>query len=737
MFLNRVSKRRNELLPDDHACVPRRCVCDRCLSESTNASRIRLFFFDRVIPLQRRWASVFYSMFRSKRGRSGRFINAFVSLMLFFCISSHISASPLFITNSTLSIDDLNGQVFTPAEIPSSGVKASMKVRFNENVLIFLIGGLAVTIIILVYLAVHLRRQGSVRCASEQRFALAVSGANDAIWDWDIENGDAFFSPRLMEMLDYVGDSEPAKNNVQDWKDRIHPDDRERTLVMLEEYLRGNGDLFASEHRLRTRWGDYIWVLVRGKAMRNAAGKTIRISGSITDITIQKQQEAALQHHTLHDSLTGLPNRTLLKDRLQQAVFFSRRENKPLALLLIDLNRFKEINDTLGHQIGDRLLQHVGTRLLHLLRDTDTVARLGGDEFAVLLPDASRAYARQNAQNILKALEQVFEVDGHELFVDGSVGIALYPQHGDDAQTLMQRADIAMYVAKRFNSGFSVYDIQQDQHSVGRLALISDLHSAINHDALELRYQPIFDLRNGSITGIEALLCWNHPERGFIQPDEIIPVAEHTGLIRPLTLWVFNTALRQCAEWRRRGLDLKVAVNLSTWNLHDYELYQQIKGRLTAWDLPASCLVIEITESAMMADPDRAMEILTHLSAMGVQVSVDDYGTGFSSLAYLKKLPVDELKIAKPFVSGMTEDENDGIIVRSTIDLAHNLGLRVVAEGVENKDTWELLVILGCDAVQGYYMCRPQPADILERMFEESFNSDYGDKGASLPEPAT
>jgi len=426
-------------------------------------------------------------------------------------------------------------------------------------------------------------------------------------------------------------------------------------------------------------------------------------------------RQRELEHQALHDALTNLPNRTLLQDRLQQSVVVAQREGTSTALLIMDLDRFKEINDTLGHHVGDLVLQQVGARLTELLRESDTVARLGGDEFAILLPGGGEEGAERIARKTLNALERVLRVAHHNLYVGGSIGIALSPEHGTDVQTLMQRADVAMYVAKRKNVGYSVYSSAQDQYSVGRLALVSELRSAINTDQLELHYQPKLDVKTGRMVGVEALLRWDHPVRGNITPEEIIPVAEQTGLIKLLTLWVLERAIRQTAEWRRRGLDIHVAVNLSVWNLHDPDLERQIAHSLDQWELPPERLVLEITESATMADPHHALETLLRLDAMGMRLSIDDFGTGFSSLAYLKKFPVDELKIDKSFVIDTFVDENDAVIVRSTIDLAHNLGLEVVAEGVEEKDVFDMLYVLGCDIAQGHYFSRPlAPAELFE-----------------------
>jgi diguanylate cyclase len=427
------------------------------------------------------------------------------------------------------------------------------------------------------------------------------------------------------------------------------------------------------------------------------------------------RQAAASQHQALHDPLTGLPNRELFGDRVEQAIRASDRGLQPASLLLLDLDRFKDVNDTLGHHHGDRLLGEVAARLTGTLRAVDTVARLGGDEFAVLLPDATADGAAAVAQKVRAALHQPLTLDGVGLDLDASIGIAVYPDHGGDAAELLQHADVAMYAAKQAHAGFVVYDPAVDQHSPKRLALLGGLRRALERDELVLHYQPKADLHTGKVLGAEALVRWHHPAHGLLGPGEFIPLAERTGLIHPLTRWVLDAALRQAAAWRRAGHQLSVAVNVSTRSLLDREFPDQVADRLTAWEVPATSLVLEVTESAVMADPVLALEILGRLHALGVGLALCDFGTGYSSMAYLKALPVDELKVDRSFVGQMATSTSDAVIVRSTIDLGHNLGLHVVAEGVENQATWEELAALGCDTAQGYHLGRPMPADELEQ----------------------
>lgn len=431
----------------------------------------------------------------------------------------------------------------------------------------------------------------------------------------------------------------------------------------------------------------------------------------------------ALEFQAMHDALTGLPNRTLLMDRLAQAIRTAQRGRHSLALMLADLDHFKEINDTLGHPVGDAVLQQAAERMRHVVRDSDTVARLGGDEFAFLLPTANDAQARRIAIKLLRAFEAPFVVDGHSLTVGASIGISVFPQHGADGSTLLRRADVAMYEAKRGHRGQALYEREYDLHSARQLAFRNELRTAIAGNQLLLCFQPVLDLASNEVSGVEALVRWRHPRRGVLYPDDFIPLAERTGLIRDLTLWVISSAVEHCHAWSSLGLELRVAVNLSAHNLHDAEL-PRIVDRILAGDgrerssAPVK-LRFEITETAVMPGPSQAFEVLNRLSAQGVRISIDDFGTGYSSLAYLKRLPVDELKIDRSFVTSMVHDSDDAVIVRSTIDLAHNIGLRVVAEGVEDEATRELLAAMHCDAVQGYHIGRPMEARELVTWLRE------------------
>jgi diguanylate cyclase (GGDEF)-like protein len=435
-------------------------------------------------------------------------------------------------------------------------------------------------------------------------------------------------------------------------------------------------------------------------------GEFGRLAETFDEMAASLQTNATvLEHQGTHDLLTGLPNRLFLRDHLRSAVLAERDEKTSVALLLVALDGFKEINDTIGHQNGDLLLQQVGQRLRGIFGEAAVLARFGGDEFAVLRPQADTQQATQCAQTILKAFEEPFVLEKLLVAVEASVGIAFYPEHGKDPDLLLRRAEVAMYLAKEEKTGYAVYTPEKDQYSPKRLTLLAELRRAIEEQQLFLLYEPKIDIRSGTATGVEALVRWRHPQLGIVPPDQFIALAERTGLIKPLTFWVLNEAMRQCKSWHQSGLSVSVAVNLSSRNL-ETDLVDHISRLAESHNLAPKWLELEITEGTIMRDPEHARGILARLGEMGIKISIDDFGTGYSSLSYLSNLPVDELKIDKSFVMRMTTDENSAVIVRSTIDLAHQLGLKVIAEGVETQDILNRLEGLGCDAAQGYYISR-------------------------------
>ncbi|MGH2682868.1 MAG: putative bifunctional diguanylate cyclase/phosphodiesterase [Actinomycetota bacterium] len=431
-----------------------------------------------------------------------------------------------------------------------------------------------------------------------------------------------------------------------------------------------------------------------------------------------QQQAEENRHQALHDTLTGLPNRTLFHDRVHQALLTARRDGLRLAVMIMDVDRFKEINETLGHQNGDRLLRLIALRLKGSLRESDTIARLGGDEFGLLLQRVEQpGAAAQVARKVIKALkDQPLVVGGLTLDIGASLGIAQFPEHGEDVDALLQRADVAMYAAKESLAGYETYREDHNRYSPSRLALAGELRRAIEERALILHYQPKAELGSGRIRGVEALVRWHHPTRGLLTAEEFVPLAESTGLIKGLTLLVLEAGLRQLRTWRRSGMEITVAVNISAANLHDPRFPREVKQLLRRWKVDPSWLELEITESSIMKDSARALEVLAELSAMGVRLSIDDFGTGYSSLAYLQQLPVQEIKIDKSFVLGLVADPSAAMIVRSVIDLGRNLGLSVVAEGVETEAIWRQLNDLGADLAQGFYLGKPAPSDETGRL---------------------
>ncbi len=564
--------------------------------------------------------------------------------------------------------------------------------------------------------------------ASEERFRAQYQGFPLPTFTWRREGADWIFSDcnaatdtltsgRLRSRL-----GRPARELFADIPD---------ALAQLDRCAR-EGTIVRGERK---------WLLPTHPDPRNIVETWVPVTPDlimhhVEDVTARVQAEEALRHQAQHDSLTDLPNRTLLHARLAAALGDAADAPRPLALLLLDLDRFKEVNDTLGHAQGDGLLREVADRLRGLLRAGDTVARLGGDEFAVLLPGADATAAQHVAVSLRVALDRPVFVDGHLLRAGVSIGIALAPAHGADGTTLLRRADVAMYAAKRDRLGQALYAPTQDQHSPERLARIAALREAIEQGALVLHYQPQIDLTSGRVLGVEALVRWPHPLHGLIPPDQFIPLAEQIGLINPLTDWVLGEAIRQCRAWQRAGLMLSVSVNLSMWNLHDPTLPARVGGLLQEHGLSPAWLRLELTESTLMADTERTMDVLERLAALGLRLAVDDFGAGYSSLAYLKKLPVDELKIDKGFVQAMGTEATDAAIVAATVALGHALGLRVVAEGIEDRATWNALVEMGCDVAQGYYLSRPLPADALVgwmRQISELALMDRRSPGYSSP----
>lgn len=462
---------------------------------------------------------------------------------------------------------------------------------------------------------------------------------------------------------------------------------------------------------MKTGAHDYI---MKGNLARLAPA----VERELREVKVRQERIKAderVAYLAYHDPLTDLPNRTLLHDRLQQAILTSKREGKALSLLVLDLDGFKEINDAFGHHAGDRVLQQVAARLRSTLRESDTVARLGGDEFAIVLPITEIGGAELTAEKILEDLEAPIIIDDRPLTVRGSIGIAGFPVHGANGFELLQKADIAMYVAKNDHCGSSVYSAERDGRAEQRLMLLTSMRHGIEDEQFVLNYQPIVHLGRNEVIGIEALLRWNHPEHGRLRPRHFIQIAEHSGLITPLTTFAIGRAL---SEWHDGEHQLKVAVNLSPRSLHDRSFPRRVRAMLNELGVEGTRLALEITENVLMSDPERSAQCMNELHDMGIRLVMDDFGTGYSSLSYLRRLPVDQLKIDKSFIAALADGEDESL-VRSIIDLAHNLKLEVVAEGVETEEVREQLLALGCDAAQGYLFSEPAPAETLDRWLKQ------------------
>ncbi len=429
---------------------------------------------------------------------------------------------------------------------------------------------------------------------------------------------------------------------------------------------------------------------------------------TVGDVIKMAEQD---RHNALHDALTGLPNRTLLQERIEQSILHAKRDMTTATIILLDLDHFKEVNDTLGHSVGDRLLQHITPRLTACVREIDTIARIGGDEFVAVLPSADKEDALRIAEKIHRFIDQPLKIDDHVFNIGSSMGIAIYPYHGKDAQSLLQHADFAMYKAKRGAGKCVVYDISEKEYSINRLELVARVRRAVRDKNFNMFFQPKMEVRSKTITSVEALLRWEDEKLGMVPPDEFIPIIEHLGLMKEMTLWIISQAINQQSAWSKQGLDMKIAVNISANNLSDSHFPDDIKKLFEQAHSNTGNITLEITEDSMMINPENALKLLTELSEMGVGLSIDDFGTGYSSLSYLKHLPASEVKIDRSFVSDIMTDESNAAIVYAIICLVRSLGYRIVAEGVENQDILDFISIWGCDCAQGFYICKPLSAD--------------------------
>jgi diguanylate cyclase (GGDEF)-like protein/PAS domain S-box-containing protein len=546
---------------------------------------------------------------------------------------------------------------------------------------------------------------------NEERYSLAMRASNDGLWDWDLKTNKILYSERWKEMLGFIDDE--ISDTPDEWLSRIHPEDSDRVRASIDAYLEGTTSNFEIEYRIRHFSDNYLWMMAKGLAIRTSNGRATRFAGSQTDVSERKSNEEQMIYDTLHDTLTGIPNRTLLLDRIRQSLVRRKRYPKTsFAIIFIDLDRFRLVNESLGHIHGDELLQLISARLKETIPIGDTVARLGGDEFSVLLQDIESVRdVEAIAKDIQNSFSKPFFLGDKEVFASASMGIAHSDNNYKTPEEILRDSELAMYRAKRGGKSQSiVFQPQFRQSSLSPIDLDTDLRRALDRDEMELHYQPIISMRDRTISGFEALLRWSHRSRGVISPNEFIPLAEETGLIYDLGQWVLGKACKQIAAWNKskeKEDQLEISINLSSRQFSDPNLVEGIVENIEKSGFNAEFLKIEITESALMQNAQRSVSMLNQLKDLNIKVCVDDFGTGYSSLSYLHTFPIDTLKIDRSFVHDMSRNFRNMEIIRTIIMLAHNLKLDVIAEGVETGEQDAQLSALGCQFAQGFYFSRP------------------------------
>lgn len=566
---------------------------------------------------------------------------------------------------------------------------------------------------------IEIQRQQDALKSSEERYRLVVEGASDGLWDWDLITDTAYISDRWKNVIGF--DKEVVNNYYETWTEFIHPGDVKTVINNLHSHLEKKTPFYSCEYRIKTKDGRYIWILSRGKALWDEEGRAIRIAGSHTDITGRKQMESKLKYMAFYDPLTDLPRRDVFMDRLKVAMADARRNGKKLAVFFIDLDNFKTINDSFGHHTGDKLLKKIAKKLTAYQRESDTVSRVGGDEFVILLPDIiSIDDADKVAGRILELFNQPIKINNHELYVTVSIGIAIYPDHGKRERAILKNADIAMYKVKgKGKNGFQYFDSTMR----GEVELVNiikrDLRLAFEKNQFFLCYQPLVDVRTGKVTSMEALLRWQHPEKGMISPFHFIPIAEETRQIISIGEWVLRTACRQMKEWLNMGYSgFSVSVNVSVHQLQQPDFAKVVCDILNEIELEPRYLELEITETVLIKAMDTVLGNLYHLKEVGVKIIIDDFGTENGSFRYMQKFTVDGLKIDRSFVSEIKVDVNKAI-VDAIILLGHRMEIGVTAEGVETREQLDCLIECGCDKVQGYYFSKPLPPDEAIRMVQK------------------
>ncbi|MGW8249556.1 MAG: EAL domain-containing protein [Anaerolineales bacterium] len=580
----------------------------------------------------------------------------------------------------------------------------------------------------------HAQRELEERCRvelalreSEERYALAAQGANDGVWDWNLKTDNIYYSERWKSILGLVDNG--LTDRPDEWYSRVHPDDLERLKLDISAHLSGSTLHFENEHRIQHKDGNFLWVLSRGLAVRDADGTAYRISGSLTDITDRKHAEQQLLHDAMHDALTGLPNRALFLDRLRLSIERTKRwKELGYAVLFLDLDRFKNVNDSLGHLVGDELLVAVARMLVSGLRSTDTVARVGGDEFVILLEGVKEKEAAIRAANwINEQMQTAFSLSGHKVFITASIGIVYGGSDYNQAEDVLRDADIAMYSAKAHGRAcYEIFEPSMRAKITDDLNLETELRMALDSQDFAIHYQPIISLSSNQLTGFEALLRWNHPRRGLLNPGDFMKVAEDTGLINSIDRWVLRQACRQLKSWQERyPIDppLTVSVNLSGTHISRDGFVEFIKQVLQEERIDPVCLKLEITENAIMEDNPLTLQVIKDLRQLGVQLQIDDFGIGYSSLSYLSQFPINALKIDQSFIQQMMTDSTRLKIVQAIVMLTHRLDVVVIAEGVESKEQLDQLKSLGCEFGQGFYISKPLNGRSTEKFLAQAVKS--------------
>lgn len=562
-----------------------------------------------------------------------------------------------------------------------------------------------------------LEKQRNLVIASEQRYKLAVEGADCGIWDIDVEKDEWYFSPKWKNYLGF--ENEDIKSCFEQWVDLLHPKDREEAIEKFNDFIISSSRPYENIYRMRCKNGEYKWMLSKAKEIRSSEGKIIRIAGSHTDITNQKLTEEKLHLLAYNDVLTELPNRYALEDFVKKLIDSCKKSNEKFALIYMDVDNFKHINDTLGHFTGDLLLKHIANILKFNVKQPDIVARLSGDEFVIVLNKINSSKEVSNKiDELIKKLKEPWILDDQRYFISFSVGIAMYPENGDNIEMLLKNSDIAMYyIKKNMKDNYCFYLPRMQEKSLEQVRLINDLRHAIDNEEFVLYYQPIIDLKTMKFIGVEALIRWIHPLKGLIPPMDFIPLAEESGLIYDLEKWILRAAFQQKSKWEKlNNMNIKISVNISGKTIIDEGFAGEINELLSKTEIKNSQLQLEVTETAFIEKIDLSIEIINKIKNMGIKIALDDFGTGYSSLTYIKKLPIDVIKLDRKFINSITKEKKDKFIVEHVIKLTHELDLKIVAEGIETVEQLEFLKANNCDYGQGYLFSKPVTADDIEKL---------------------